>query len=107
MSDSTPVVEKEPWWKWVVEDPKKAVRLVFFVLALVGYDQWAASRVSEVKNAVSDAALKSDHNAKTVEDLFKVVSDVKFIVGSVQAKQDEVLFKSVAPKPSECTCGKK
>ena len=94
MPDVTPVPApaKEPFWKWIVDDPKKAVRLAFFALALVGYDQWAASRVTEVKSAIGDAAGKADKNAQSVDDLFKVVNDVKFLLQS-------------PPKAALCKCG--
>jgi hypothetical protein len=98
-----PAPAKEPWWKWIIDDPKKAVRLAFFVLALVGYDQVAASRISEVKDRAHDAAQKAAENAKVVDDLLNTVSDVKILVGSVKAKQDAVLV--AVPKPGECKCG--
>lgn len=106
MPDVTPVPTpaKDQWWKWIVDDPKKAVRVAFFALALVGYDQWAASRVTDVKSAIGDAASKADKNAESVDDLFKVIGDVKILVGEVKAKQDVVLLQAVQ-KPAECKCG--
>jgi hypothetical protein len=93
---------KEPWWKWIVEDPKKATRVLFFALALLGWDQWAASRVAEVKGTVDNAVKQADTNAKVVDDLFNVVTDVKTLVCEVKA-DNQVMLKAVNPNAG-CGC---
>lgn len=97
-----PAPATTPWYRWAIDNPKRAIQLAFVALAVLGLDQWFAARLADLRDRVRDATDRAAQNGKAVDDLIHDVTDMKFLVGCVKANQESAPM--LMAKPAGCGC---